>query len=85
MGRNGRLIFGGAVGLVGLAPALQRPPRLLVHREGSGALLRHELLVQVMVRLVAAGPALQGPSVGAIHREEVEVPELLPEAERHGG
>jgi hypothetical protein len=49
VGRNGRLVFGGVVGLVGLAPALQWPPRLLVHREGPGALLCHELLVQLEV------------------------------------
>ena len=85
VGRNGRLIFGGVVGLVGLAPALQWPPRLIVHRERSGALLCHELLVQIVVWLVAAGPALQGPSIGAVHGEEVEIPELLPEAKWPGG
>jgi hypothetical protein len=83
--RNGRRVgFGGAhvVRFVGLAPALQGPPRLLVHREGSGALLRHLLRVQLLnVRLVAARPALHGPPVVAVHGEEVQLAELLPQPE----
>jgi hypothetical protein len=73
------------VRLVGLAPALQGPPRLLVHCECSGALLRHQLLVHLQnVRLIAARPALHGPPVVAVHGEEVQLAELLPQPERPG-
>ena len=77
---------GVVVGLVGLAPALEGPPCLLVEREGARALLRHELLVQLQGGVVAAGPALHGPSVGAVHREDVQLAQPLPQPEsRRGG
>ena len=67
-----------------LAPALQGPPPLVIKSERPGALFCHDLLVQIVGGLVAAGPALHGPSVVAVHGQELQTSKLLSQVESGG-